>query len=37
MLCILGFLACALVIFFAGKKLSFYVDLLTVAKGNRKG
>ena len=37
MLYILGFLACALVIFFAGKKLSFYGDLLADATGISKG
>jgi cation:H+ antiporter len=37
MLYILGFLACALVIFFAGKKLSYYGDLLADATGISKG
>ncbi len=37
MLYILGFLACALVIFLAGKKLSFYGDLLADATGISKG
>lgn len=37
MLYILGFLACALVIFLAGKKLSYYGDLLADATGISKG
>ena len=32
MLFILGFIACAIVIFFAGKKLSYYGDLLAVTR-----
>lgn len=37
MLFILGFTACAIVIFFAGKKLSFYGDLLAETTGISKG
>lgn len=37
MLYIAGFLACAVIIFFAGKKLSFYGDLLAEKTGMSKG
>lgn len=37
MLEILGFIGCALIIFFAGKKLSYYGDLLAETTGLSKG